>query len=94
MVAFESAAEALSCAVAMQQRFERRNRSAEEPLLIKAGVSAGDASTAEGDVFGMPVIEAARLCDRCCGRADPRERAGAHLARAAGTPSRPSARSS
>ncbi len=65
MVAFDSAAAAVSCAVSIQQRFERRNRSAAEPLLIKAGVSAGDASTAEGDVFGMPVIEAARLCDRC-----------------------------
>src|ERR1700694_5407603 len=65
MVAFESAAAAVSCAVSIQQRFERRNRSAAEPLAIKAGVSAGDASTAEGDVFGMPVIEAARLCDRC-----------------------------
>jgi class 3 adenylate cyclase/tetratricopeptide (TPR) repeat protein len=65
MVAFESAAAAVSCAVLVQQRFERRNRSADEKLLIKAGVSAGDASTAEGDIFGMPVIEAARLCDRC-----------------------------
>jgi class 3 adenylate cyclase len=65
MVVFESAAGAVSCAVSIQRRFERRNRSAAEPLLIKAGVSAGDASTAEGDVFGMPVIEAARLCDRC-----------------------------
>jgi class 3 adenylate cyclase/tetratricopeptide (TPR) repeat protein len=65
MVAFDSAAAAVSCAVLIQQRFERRNRSAVEPLAIKAGLSAGDASTAEGDVFGMPVIEAARLCDRC-----------------------------
>jgi class 3 adenylate cyclase/tetratricopeptide (TPR) repeat protein len=65
MVAFGSAAAAVSCAVSIQQRFERRNRSAAEPLLIKAGVSAGDASTADGDVFGMPVIEATRLCDRC-----------------------------
>jgi class 3 adenylate cyclase len=66
MVAFPSAAAAVSCAVAIQQRFERRNRSAAEALLIKAGVSSGDASTTlEGDVFGMPVIEAARLCDSC-----------------------------
>ena len=65
MVAFESAAAAVSCAVLIQQTFERRNRSAGEKLLIKAGVSAGDASTVDGDVFGMPVIEAARLCDRC-----------------------------
>ena len=40
MVAFESAAAAVSCAVLMQQRVERRNRSAAEPLLIKVGVSA------------------------------------------------------
>jgi class 3 adenylate cyclase/tetratricopeptide (TPR) repeat protein len=65
MVAFDSAAAAVACAISIQQRFERRNRSAEEPLLVKAGVSAGDASTAEGDVFGMPVIEASRLCDQC-----------------------------
>jgi class 3 adenylate cyclase/tetratricopeptide (TPR) repeat protein len=65
MVAFGSAASAVSGAVSIQQAFERRNRSAVEPLLIKAGVSTGDASTAEGDIFGMPVIEAARLCDRC-----------------------------
>ena len=65
MLAFDSAAAGVSCAVAIQQRFERRNRSAVEPLRIKAGVSVGDASTADGDVFGMPVIEAARLCDQC-----------------------------
>jgi predicted ATPase/class 3 adenylate cyclase len=65
MVAFPSAAAAVSCAVSIQQRFERRNQSAAEALLIKAGVSSGDASTAGGDVFGMPVIEAARLCDSC-----------------------------
>ena len=65
MVAFESAAAAVSCAVSIQQRFEQRNRSAKEPLAIKAGISAGDASRADGDVFGMPVIEAARLCESC-----------------------------
>lgn len=65
MAAFGGAAAAVSCAVSLQQRFEKRNRSAAERLLIKVGVSSGDASTVEGDVFGMPVIEAARLCDRC-----------------------------
>jgi class 3 adenylate cyclase len=63
MVAFPSAAAAVSCAVSIQQRFERRNRTAAEALLIKAGVSSGDASMVGDDVFGMPVIEAARLCD-------------------------------
>jgi class 3 adenylate cyclase len=44
----------------VQQRFERRNRAAEEQLLIKVGVSLGDATSSDGDYFGMPVIEAAR----------------------------------
>jgi class 3 adenylate cyclase len=65
MVAFDSAAAAVSCAILIQQHVERRNRSAVEPLPIKAGVSAGDASIGEDDIFGMPVIEAARLCERC-----------------------------
>src|SRR5947209_17608348 len=68
LAAFDSAAAALLCAVSVQQRFERRNRSAAEPLLVKVGVSAGDATASEGDYFGIPVIEAARLCDRCSGR--------------------------
>jgi class 3 adenylate cyclase len=80
MVAFESAAAAVSCAVLIQQRFGRRNRSAEEPLSIKVGVSAGDASTADGDVFGMPVIEAARLCDHCSGGQILAKELVAHLA--------------
>jgi class 3 adenylate cyclase/tetratricopeptide (TPR) repeat protein len=67
MAAFGSAAAAVSCAVSMQQRFERRNRSAEEQLLIKVGVSLGDANVEGDDYFGMPVIESARLCDRCAG---------------------------
>src|SRR5262245_50231969 len=65
MAAFGSAAAAVSCAVSLQQCFEKRNRSAAESLLIRVGVSSGDVTTVEGDVFGMPVTEAARLCDRC-----------------------------
>jgi class 3 adenylate cyclase len=64
IAAFDSASEGVSCAVAVQQRFERRNRSAEDQLLIKVGISVGDATASDGDYFGMPVIEAARLCDR------------------------------
>jgi class 3 adenylate cyclase/tetratricopeptide (TPR) repeat protein len=67
MVAFESAAAAVACGVSVQQRLERRNRKRDEQLLIKVGLSVGDATAAEGDYFGMPVIEAARLCDRAQG---------------------------
>ncbi|HUC59093.1 MAG TPA: AAA family ATPase [Streptosporangiaceae bacterium] len=65
---FESATAGVSCAASVQQRFEERNRTARERLLVKIGLSTGDATLAEdGDYFGMPVIEAARLCDRCAG---------------------------
>jgi class 3 adenylate cyclase len=65
---FGSATAGVSCATAVQQRFDGRNRSARERLMVKVGLSAGDATLAEdGDYFGMPVIEAARLCDRCAG---------------------------
>src|ERR1700676_1440678 len=78
--AFDSAAAAFWGAVSVQQRFERRNRSAEEQLLIKVGVSSGDATAVDGDYFGMPVIEAARLCDRCSGPQILAKELVAHLA--------------
>lgn len=64
MVAFDSPSAAASCAVAMQQAFDLRNRADDgvARLEIRIGVSVGDAVEEEGDFFGEPVIEAARLC--------------------------------
>jgi class 3 adenylate cyclase len=62
MVAFPSASEAVKCAVAMQQLFERRYRDAEQALHIRVGLGAGESTVKDGDYFGMPSIEAARLC--------------------------------
>jgi class 3 adenylate cyclase len=62
MVAFSSASAAIRCAVAMQQRFERRYRQAEQRLHIRIGLGAGESTVRDGDYFGMPSIEAARLC--------------------------------
>jgi len=62
MVAFASASAAVRCAVAMQQRFERRYRQAEEGLQIRIGLGAGESTVKDGDYFGMPSTEAARLC--------------------------------
>src|SRR5438093_4099334 len=47
MVAFSSASSAVTCAVAMQQQIERRNRSADEQLAIRIGLSMGDATLEE-----------------------------------------------
>ena len=63
MIVFRGAADAVACAVSIQQRMERRNRAAEVPLTIRVGVALGDATCEDGDYFGMPVVEATRLCD-------------------------------
>jgi class 3 adenylate cyclase len=62
MFAFPSASVAVRCAVAMQQLFERRFRNAEQALHIRIGLGAGESTVKDGDYFGMPSIEAARLC--------------------------------
>ena len=64
MVAFASASAAVGCAVLMQQMLERRYRRAEQQLHIRIGLGAGESTVKDGDYFGMPSIEAARLCDQ------------------------------
>ena len=46
----------------MQQLFERRYRDAEQGLHVRIGLGAGESTVKDGDYFGMPSIEAARLC--------------------------------
>ena len=67
MVVFSSASAALGCAVAMQQGVEKVNRDGTEAVGLRVGLSVGEASNEDGDYFGDPVVEAARLCARCDG---------------------------
>src|SRR4051794_16125487 len=62
MASYEATAPAVAGAVEMQRAIARYNRAAAEPLAIRVGMSAGDVSAEEGDLFGVPVVEAARLC--------------------------------
>jgi len=62
MVTFDAIAASLSCAVAMQQGIERYGRRSPVPCVIRVGISTGDVTVEEGDYFGDPVVEAARLC--------------------------------
>ena len=62
MVAFSSASAAVECAVAVQQLFERRYRDAEQALHVRVGLGAGESTVKDGDYFGIPTVEAARLC--------------------------------
>ncbi len=62
MAAFSSPSAAVHCAVTMQQLFERRYRYTEQALHVRIGLAAGESTVSEGDYFGSPSIEAARLC--------------------------------
>ena len=62
MVAFSSASAAVRCAVSMHQLIERRSRNLDHPLHLRIGLGAGEATVKDGDYFGMPAVEAARLC--------------------------------
>jgi class 3 adenylate cyclase len=64
MVAFRSASAAVQCAVSMQQLFERRYRRADQKLHVRIGLGAGESTVQGEEYFGMPSIEAARLCDK------------------------------
>jgi class 3 adenylate cyclase len=64
MVAFTSASAAVSCAVSTQQLIERRYRRAEQRLRVRIGLGTGESTIKDGDYFGMPATEAARLCDK------------------------------
>jgi class 3 adenylate cyclase len=64
MVVFASPSAAVKCAVAMQQLFERRYKRAEQGLHVRIGLGAGESTVKDGDYFGMPSIEAVRLCEQ------------------------------
>jgi class 3 adenylate cyclase len=63
MAVFDAASDALSAAIAIQQQTDARNRSApaEELLVLRIGLSAGDVQYVANDCHGTPVVEAARL---------------------------------
>jgi class 3 adenylate cyclase/tetratricopeptide (TPR) repeat protein len=61
LATFSSAPAAVAGAVAMQQAAERQSRTAGVPFTIRVGLALGEVTFEEGDVFGTPVVEAARL---------------------------------
>ena len=66
--AFESAADAVRGAVAVQQAVEsfcRRNP--DRSFAVRVGLSVGDVAAEAGDLYGVPVVEAARLCGTAAG---------------------------
>lgn len=61
LATFGSTVEALACAVDVQRATHAHGREAGVPLTTRVGVSAGEVTFESGDVFGLPVVEAARL---------------------------------
>lgn len=61
MAVFDSVIDGVNCAVAMQQR-SLLIRAAGRPVAIRIGLAMGEALVDQGDWFGAPVVEAARLC--------------------------------
>jgi adenylate cyclase len=67
MTSFSSATRALESAIAMQRAFAAHNESAEEPILVRVGMNAGEPIAEDEDLFGTAVNLAARIC----GHAEP-----------------------
>jgi class 3 adenylate cyclase len=61
MAVFGSVVDAVGCAVAMQQATDRQTRPGPVPLAIRVGLSVVEVTYEDGDVYGAPVVEAARL---------------------------------
>src|SRR5207237_5543664 len=66
LAVFGSAADAVACAVCIQQSMDRPTRRGPQ-LAVRVGLAVGDVGVEEDDVFGTPVIEAARLVARAAG---------------------------
>jgi len=62
MASFASASGALECSIAMQRAFAEHNESAEEPILVRVGLNAGEPVAEDEDLFGTAVQLAARIC--------------------------------
>ena len=60
---FLDAADALHCAVDVRIDLAHRNRRSRRPLILRTGVATGQPVPDEGDLFGLAVVTAARLCD-------------------------------
>ena len=68
MVAFASAVNAVSCAIAIQQAVHRHNaRQGDTRLSVRVGLNIGEPIRDEDDYFGTPVVVAKRLCDEAEG---------------------------
>jgi len=62
LAVFPSPTEAVAASIELQHEIQQRNRRSDTPLGLRVGLTIGEVNIAAGDVFGLPVNEAARLC--------------------------------
>jgi class 3 adenylate cyclase len=65
MASFEDVANALECALAIQEGFVARMSGATRELLVRIGIAAGEPVDHNDDLYGSTVNLASRICDAC-----------------------------
>jgi class 3 adenylate cyclase len=63
MASFDDVANALECALAIQDGFEARMSEATHELVVRIGIAAGEPVDHNDDLFGSTVNLASRICD-------------------------------
>jgi len=61
MASFDSATSAVECAIELQRSFAARNTTADERILVRVGLNAGEPIDEDDDLFGTAVTMAARI---------------------------------
>ena len=61
MASFASVSSAVDCAVALQRSFAEYSASADEPIVVRMGLHAGEPIAEGNDLFGSSVIMASRI---------------------------------
>ena len=67
MVVFDSAVDAIGCAIDMQLDVQRTSLESALPLSVRIGLHVGEMLHEDDDYFGTPVVIAKRLCDSAIG---------------------------
>ena len=63
MASFDSVADAMTCAIAIQRALAERNRAQPERAIhVRIGINAGEPISEDGQLFGTSVNAAARIC--------------------------------
>ena len=68
MAAFTTPEQAVRCAIAIQQAFEKGRRKTAGPVQIRIGIHYGDVVHRDNDIFGRNVAQAARVAALADGR--------------------------